>query len=97
MGSDSITSVLIWYGLSAALTSFLFGLLVERIGRIYFFFISTATSASLLFYMQFVWQPNSSDAIIFYIVAALWGASHAIISIGLQSMLTMRYFLNEFL
>jgi len=85
MGAESIAFVLIWYGLAAALTSFLFGLLVERIGRIYFFVMATATSASLLFFMQFVWQPDASDAIIFYIVAALWGASHAVISIGLHS------------
>ena len=86
MGAESIAFVLIWYGLAAALTSLLFGLLVGRIGRIPFFIMATSISASLLFGMQFVWQPDASDSMIFYAVAALWGASHAIISIGLQSI-----------
>jgi len=86
MGAKSIAFVLIWYGLAAALTSLLFGLLVERIGHIPFFIMATSISASLLFGMQFVWQPDASDSMIFYAVAALWGASHAIISIGLQSI-----------
>ena len=85
MGAESITSVLIWYGLAAAFTSLLFGLLIERIGRIPFFAIATFIDACLLFFMQFVWLPDVSESIIFYVVAALWGASHAIISIGLQS------------
>ena len=85
MGAESIAFVLIWYGFAAVLTSLLFGLQVERIGRIPFFATATSISALLLFGMQFVWQPDASDSIIFYSVAALWGSSHAIISIGLHS------------
>lgn len=84
MGAENIGYVLMYFGMAAAAATVLLGYFIGTFGRIPFFLTAAGISFSILLFLQFVWQPDPSRPHVFYIMALLWGTSHATISTGLN-------------
>jgi len=91
-GVENIGYVLMCYGTAASISSFVFGYLIKKIGRIPIFVLGFIISLTLLLVMQFVWHPDPSKPEFYFIVSAFWGSTNAIWTTQLSS--NFFFFLN---
>jgi predicted MFS family arabinose efflux permease len=69
--------VLICYGVADALGSLLCGFLVKIVGRVPIFLFAAATNVALIV-TWLSWEPDPSQPVIFFVLAALWGLADAV-------------------
>ena len=68
---------MICYGVADAIFSVIFGRLVKHIGQIPLFCFGALTNAGLIVAL-FLWEPNSDQLPVFFVIAALWGVADAV-------------------
>uniref|UniRef100_A0A8C5WBV4 Protein unc-93 homolog A n=1 Tax=Leptobrachium leishanense TaxID=445787 RepID=A0A8C5WBV4_9ANUR len=77
IGLHFVGYVMICFGATNAICSYLFGKLSEYTGRILLYMLAAATSASCIIALL-LWHPNPSQFAVFFIFPALWSLSDAI-------------------
>lgn len=102
-GVQHIGYVLICYGAADAIGSLACGSVVKRVGRIPIFIFGAALNAALIITL-FLWRPDPDYAVVFFVIAALWGLADSVwqtqinckmIIYNLQSLLVI-FFSNLF-
>ena len=76
-GVNYVGIILICYGVTDAIGSYLFGYVIKYIGRIPCFIMAAIFNYTSIFIMIF-WVPNTDSSYILYIVAVLWGLADAV-------------------
>ena len=68
---------MVTYAICDASFSLGLSLLLKWIGRVTIFVLGTILNLSILILLQF-WMPKPTEAYVFFVIAALWGASDAV-------------------
>ena len=68
---------MVTYAICDASFSLGLSLLLKWIGRVTIFVLGTILNLSMLILLQF-WMPKPTEAYVFFVIAALWGASDAV-------------------
>ena len=79
---------MVTYAICDALFSLGLSLLLKWIGRVTIFILGTILNLSMLILLQF-WMPKPTEAYVFFIIAALWGASDAVWQTQINGMYLM--------
>ena len=77
LGIHMIGYVMVCYGACAAIFSVCCSPIVKVVGRLPVFILGCVANTSAIIIL-FVWEPNSNDVHMFFIVAALWGLADAV-------------------
>lgn len=85
LGIWNIGYVMICYGVTDALCSFLFGRLVQYVGHIPFFVLATIVHGGLQIALL-LWKPSQDQVVIFYVIAAFWGMGDAVIQTQINAL-----------
>lgn len=65
------------YGAADAVGSITFGSIVRAIGRVPIFIFAAALNLGLIIAL-FLWRPDPSEPVVFFVLAALWGLADSI-------------------
>ncbi|KAI9554119.1 hypothetical protein GHT06_019391 [Daphnia sinensis] len=76
-GVQHVGFVLICYGAADAIGSITCGSIVKRVGRVPIFIFGALLNAGLIIAL-FLWQPDPSNPVIFFVIAAFWGLADSI-------------------
>lgn len=85
LGIWNIGYVMICYGVTDAVCSFLFGRLVQYVGHIPFFILATVVHGGLQIVLL-LWEPTQDKVVIFYVIAAFWGMGDAVIQTQINAL-----------
>jgi len=77
LGVHNVGYVLICYGIFDALFSVSFGAIIKYTGRVPIFVLGALINLVVVIIL-FEWTPNSSQAYVFFILAAMWGIADAV-------------------
>ncbi|XP_075940033.1 protein unc-93 homolog A [Anarhichas minor] len=77
LGIHFVGYVMMCFGASNSLCSFLFGRLARYTGRAVLFFIAALGNFACIIALMF-WRPHPDDLVVFFVFPALWGMSDAI-------------------
>ena len=70
---EFIGFVLLAYGVAATISSLACGYSVKRIGRIPMLIFGAIVSILLILAVLFIWTPDPSKPVVFYVISGLWG------------------------
>ena len=74
---QNVGFVLICYGATDAIGSFVCGSVVKKTGRIAIFIFAAIVNLALIITLL-IWKPDPSTPAAFYLIAALWGLADAV-------------------
>ncbi|XP_041349236.1 protein unc-93 homolog A-like [Gigantopelta aegis] len=77
LGIRMVGFVMATFGGSTMLFTFIFGYLAKYCGRVLLFTFAATVNAGSLVYM-YVWHPTSSDSLIIFVAAAVWGMAEGV-------------------
>ena len=77
VGVGWVGYVMICYGVTDALCSFLAGRLVKHVGRVTLFTFGAVMQMALIFTLVF-WVPSKDQLVVLFIIAACWGTADAV-------------------